>query len=85
MPPAGRLPPRLRIAPPAGSHTPAFVRDFGVGELGTGASLFRTDVYLGERPPLLPDFLDDDVAARVDVPIVQKLIVVQGMELSPLA
>jgi hypothetical protein len=40
---------------------------------------------LGDRPPRLADFLDDDVAADVDVPVVQKMIVVQGMELSPLA
>jgi hypothetical protein len=31
------------------------------------------------------DFLDDEVAADVDVPVVQKMVVVQGMELTPLA
>jgi hypothetical protein len=67
------------------NRAPAFVRDFGVGALGTSAGLFGTDVYLGDRPPRLADFLDDDVAADVDVPVVQKMIVVQGMELSPLA
>jgi hypothetical protein len=67
------------------TRAPAFVRDLGVGALGTSAGLFGTDVYLGDRPPRLPDFLDDDVAADVDVPVVQKMIVVQGMELSPLA
>ena len=67
------------------THTPAFVRDFGVGDLGTAAGLFGTDVYLGERPPSLSDFLDDEVAADVDVPVVQKMVVVQGMELTPLA
>jgi hypothetical protein len=67
------------------THAPAFVRDFGVGALGTAAGLFSTDVYLGERPPRLADFLDDDVAAAVEVPVVQKMIVVQGLELTPLA
>ncbi len=67
------------------THAPAFVRDFGVGDLGTGQGLFQTDVYLGERPPTLKDFLDDTVAATVNVPIVQKMIVVHGLELSPLA
>jgi hypothetical protein len=67
------------------TQAPAFIRDFGVGALGTGAGLFPTDVYLGDRPPLLRDFLDDEVAADVDVPAVQKMIVVQGMELTPLA
>jgi hypothetical protein len=61
------------------------VRDFGVGVLGTSAGLFGPDVYLGDRPPRLPDFLDDVVAETVDVPVIQKMIVVQGMELSPLA
>jgi hypothetical protein len=67
------------------TRAPAFVRDFGIGALGTAAGLFGTDVYLGNRPPLLHDFLDDEVAADVDVPAVQKMIVVQGMELTPLA
>jgi hypothetical protein len=62
-----------------------FIRDFGVGELGTAPGLFGTDIYLGERPPRLPDFLDNEVAASVDVPAVQKMIIVQGMELTPLA
>jgi len=67
------------------TSAPAFVRDFGVGDLGTEPGLFATDVYLGDRPPLLTDFLDDDVAAHVDVPVVQKMIVVQAIELKPLA
>jgi hypothetical protein len=67
------------------TRAPAFVRDFGVSPLGTAAGLFGTDVYLGDRPPLLRDFLDDEVAADVDVPAVQRMIVVQGMELAPLA
>jgi hypothetical protein len=67
------------------TRAPAFVRDFRVGDLGTAAGLFGTDVYLGERPPCLSDFLDDEVAADVNVPVVQKMVVVQGMELTPLA
>jgi hypothetical protein len=66
------------------TRVPAFVRDFGVGGLGLGAGLFGTDVYLGARPPLLSDFLDDAVAADVPIPTVQKMIVIQGMELTPL-
>jgi hypothetical protein len=34
------------------THAPPFVRDFGVGALGTAAGLFATDVYLGDRPLL---------------------------------
>jgi hypothetical protein len=67
------------------THAPAFVRDFGVGDLGASLGLFTTDVYLSDRPPLLEDFRNDDVAADVEVPAVQKMIVIQGIELSPLA
>jgi hypothetical protein len=67
------------------SVVPALVRDFGFSELGVGAGLFGTDVYLGDRPPLLPDFLDDTVAADVSIPVLQKMIVIQGMELTPLS
>lgn len=64
---------------------PAFVRDFGVAGLGVAPGLFGTDIYLGERPPVLPDFLDHTVAAAVSIPTVQKMIVIQGMELTPLS
>ena len=68
------------------TRAPAFIRDFGVGALGTSAGLFGTDVYLGERPPVLEDFRDDEVAVHVDVPAVQKMILITGLELSsPLA
>jgi hypothetical protein len=63
---------------------PAFVRDFGVGDLGVSPGLFGTDVYLSDRPPLLPDFLDDAVAADVRVPMAQKMVVIHGIELAPL-
>ncbi len=66
------------------THAPVFVRDFGVGDLGVGPGLFPTDVYLGDRPPLLADFLDEAVAADVRVPTAQKMLVVQGLELTPL-
>ena len=66
------------------THAPVFARDFGVGELGVGPGLFSTDVYLGERPPVLADFLNDDVASDVRVPTAQKMLVVQGLELTPL-
>jgi hypothetical protein len=66
------------------THAPVFVRDFGVADLGVTQGLFGTDVYLGERPPVLPDFLDDAVAADVEIPASQKLLIIQGLELSPL-
>ena len=39
--------------------------------------------YLGDRPPVLPDYLDDQVASTVRLPAVQKLVVIHGIELSP--
>lgn len=64
---------------------PALVHDFGRANLGLGAGMFGPDVYLGERPPVLADYLDDEVAADVPLPSVQKMIVIQGLELTPLS
>jgi len=64
---------------------PACVKDFGAANLGVSAAMFQPEVYLGERPPVLADFLDDAVAADVKVPIVQKLIVVQALELAAMS
>lgn len=41
------------------------------------------DAYLGSRPAMLPDYLDDEVSAAVTRPVSTKVIVVHGMELSP--
>jgi hypothetical protein len=64
---------------------PACVRDFGTADLGVSAAMFAPEVYLGERPPVLADFLDDAVAADVTIPIVQKLLVIQALELAPMS
>jgi hypothetical protein len=39
-------------------------------------------VTLGPRPPLLPDYLDDEVSAAVELPETRRLIIVQGLEMS---
>jgi hypothetical protein len=67
------------------SEAPAFVRDFGMAPLGLGPGFFGTDVYLGQRPPLVTDFLDDAVAADVQIPGIDKMVVLQGLELTPLS
>jgi hypothetical protein len=41
------------------------------------------DAFLGDRPPYLPDFSDDDVATDVKVPASDKLVMVQALELNP--
>ncbi len=61
---------------------PAFVRAGRRGrELPFGDSTLRREVVLGRRPPLLPDFLDDDVSAEVVVPRRERLLMVKAHEL----
>jgi hypothetical protein len=64
---------------------PVFMREFGTTEqMNIPPGMLPQGAYFGDRPPLLPDYLNDRVAADVTVPTVQKLIVVQGLELAPL-
>jgi hypothetical protein len=65
---------------------PAFVRDITAFEemFPDPRTLLPQDAYLGSRPPLLPDMLDDAVSASVQVPAVQKMVVISGMQF-PLA
>jgi len=68
------------------TRVPAFVRELApFQDLGLGAGLLNQAAYLGDRPPLLGDYLDDAVSVLVRVPAVQKMIVVAGIELTPLA
>ena len=39
------------------------------------------DVVLGPRPPMLPDFLDDEVAADVETPEGPRILVVEAMDI----
>ena len=62
---------------------PAFVRDIG-GVRGTDAR--PTDDAAagrlpGRRPPVLADYLDDTVSTAVQVPDMQKTVIVQALEL----
>jgi len=42
------------------------------------------DAYLGDRPPLLVDYLNNEVAATTTAPATQKVIVVQALEIATL-
>src|SRR5579872_458298 len=58
-----------------------------VGEVNAFAELalpgaLPEDVFLGERPPLLRDYLDDSVSAPVRLPATQKTIVIPALELN---
>jgi hypothetical protein len=50
-------------------------------ELGQLAVGLGVDVFLGTRPPLLPDFLDDEVAAAADLPVSTRMLVIEAMNL----
>ena len=64
---------------------PVFVREFATfNELALPAGLLPQDVFLGDRPPLLADYLNDDVSAAIQMPATQKIVIVQALELSTL-
>jgi hypothetical protein len=64
---------------------PAFVREFATfEELRLPPGMLPQDAYLGDRPPLLLDYLDDEVSVDVVAPATQKMIIVQGLELTPI-
>ncbi len=61
---------------------PALVGDVatveGLGLPATG--MLPQDAYLGDRPALIRDYLDNSVAADVRVPATQKVIAITGLE-----
>ncbi len=67
------------------TRVPVLFREFGEFEpLGLGVGMLADAAYLGQRPPLLADYLSEAVAAEVNLPATQKMIVVQGMEMNPI-
>jgi len=61
----------------------AFVRAARSIEELVPQNMLPQAAYRGDRPPLLVDYLRDDVAAAASLPAVQKLITVHALELSP--
>jgi hypothetical protein len=60
-------------------YVPALVKDFpSFEEVGLPPGLLPQGAYLGDRPPLLTDYLDDSVAANTSLPVAQKMVVVQA-------
>ena len=60
------------------SSVPVLYRELPDLQLPTaGPGLFDPAVYLGERAPLLTDYLDDAVAANIEVRRSQKTLVIQ--------
>lgn len=67
------------------THVPVLFREFGQFEpLGIGPGMLPEAAYMGERPPFIADYLSDVVSTGVDLPASQKMIVVQGTEMSPM-
>lgn len=64
---------------------PAFTRTLGpLDSLGLPAGMLPQGAYFGDRPPCLPDYLDDTVSVDVQLPAFQKMLVIQGLEVTPL-
>jgi hypothetical protein len=64
-------------------NVPALVKECqSFEQVGLPQGLLPQAAYLGDRPPLLPDYLDNQVAADTTLLVVQKMVVVQGLELS---
>jgi hypothetical protein len=67
------------------TQVPAFVRDFAtVDEMGLPQGLLGSDVFVGDRPPLLTDYDNDEVSSDVLAPATRKVVIVQAMEISML-
>ena len=67
------------------THVPVLFREFGQFEpLGLGPGMLPEQSYLGDRPPLLSDYLTDAVSAEVNLPASQKMLVIQGIEMNPI-
>ncbi len=65
------------------THVPALVKDFAsFEEVQMPAGLLPPTEYLGSRPPMLLDYLSDDVAGDSSIPVTTKIIAIQALELS---
>jgi hypothetical protein len=59
------------------ARVPVLFKDFDtIEELAIQPGMLPQAAFLGDRPPMLPDYLDDEVAASVRVPAAQKMIVI---------
>lgn len=68
------------------THVPALVKRFATWQEARipPMGMLSPDVTLGDHPPLLPDYLDERVSAETMAPLVSKMVVIQGLELTPL-
>jgi hypothetical protein len=65
------------------THAPVLFRDYGEYEsLRMSKGMLTEAAYLWERPPFLPDYFAEDVSAEIQAPASQRVIVIQGSEMS---
>jgi len=58
-----------------------YIKAQSLDELGNGrVTSLRSEILLGEHPPLLTDFWDDDVSATIDQPILHRAVRVTAEE-----
>jgi len=64
-------------------RVPVLVQEYAAFEhIGLPQGMLPQDAYLGDRPPQLADYLDDEVALSVTRSATQKLLVIQANELT---
>jgi hypothetical protein len=64
---------------------PVFYKEFGpYDELGLPQGMLPQAAYLGDNPPVLPDYLAEDVSAEVALPATQRMIIISGLETNPM-
>jgi hypothetical protein len=67
------------------STVPVLYKEFSpYDDLGLGQGMLPGQAFLGDRPPLLADYLDEVVSCAVAFPATQKMVIVQGTEMTPL-
>ena len=60
---------------------PAFFREVATfEEVAFASEALDREAFLGDRPPLLADYLADDVSAPVKVPAVEKTVTIEAVE-----
>jgi len=65
------------------NYAPALVKDYAAfEEIQMPAGLLPPPTYLGSRPPLLVDYLDDTVATDTHLPVMTKMVVIQAIDLN---
>lgn len=68
------------------SWAPCLVRKFSrIEDLTLPPGLLPQDAFLGEKPPMLTDYSNDEVAAPVEVDTTHKIIALPALEFSALA